>query len=431
MEKTFYFPDVGEGIAEGEVVQWLVKIGDLVKEDQAVVEVETDKAVVSLPSPFSGKITEIQAASGEIIPVGAALFTVETEVASAETGKTSPSTETLTPQEMSSKRDGGSVVGVLKESDEEFVLPPGLNAPIKQDKPKTRAIPSVRMLAKKLGVDLSLLQGSGPAGRIMRDDIEQAATAQADKTREKQESATKEDHTSLGTIERIPFRGVRRSAARRVMQSSKTVAPVTFVDDADITKLERVRLAKKDMTEEKGFKLTYLPFIIKSVVAGLKTYPFLNASLDEAKKEVILKKYYNIGIAVDTPEGLMVFVLKNADQKSILDLAEEISQLTEKAYTRTITLSELKGGTFTLTNYGVIGGIYGTPIINYPEVGILGLGKIEDKAVVRNGEIVIRKMLPLSLTFDHRVIYGAESARFMNTVIEHLEDPDLLLVTGK
>jgi len=415
MEKTFYFPDVGEGIAEGEVVQWLVKVGDLVKEDQALVEVETDKAVVSLPSPFSGKITDIQAASGEIIPVGAALVTVETEVASS-------ATETLTPQEISSKKDGGSVVGVLKESDEEFVLPPGLNAPTKQEKPKTRAIPSVRVLAKKLGVDLSLLEGSGPAGRIMRDDVEQAATTPSNKTQEQQESTKTEDKTPLGPIERIPFRGVRRSAARRVMKSSKTVAPVTFVDDADITKLERVRLAKKDMTEEKGFKLTYLPFIIKSVVAGLKTYPFLNASLDEAEKEVILKKYYNIGIAVDTPEGLMVFVIKNADQKSILDLAEEISQLTEKAYTRTIALSELKGGTFTLTNYGVIGGIYGTPIINYPEVGILGLGKIEDKAVVREGEIVI---------LDHRVIYGAESARFMNTVIEHLEDPDLLLVTGK
>ncbi len=431
MEKTFYFPDVGEGIAEGEVVQWCVKVGDLVKEDQALLEVETDKAVVSLPSPFSGKIIAIQAASGEIIPVGAALVTVETEVAGSETGNTSLTPKTVAPQENTPKKDGGSVVGVLKESDEEFILPPGLKAPLKQEKQKTRAIPSVRMLAKKLGVDLSILKGSGPAGRIMRDDVEQAATMPRDKTQKEQESTKAEAQTPLGPIERIPFRGVRRSAARRVIQSTKTVAPVTFVDDADITKLERVRLAKKDMTEEKGFKLTYLPFIIKSVVAGLKAYPFLNASLDDAEKEVILKKYYNIGIAVDTPQGLMVFVIKNADQKSILDLAEEISQLTEKAYTRTIALSELKGGTFTLTNYGVIGGIYGTPIINYPEVGILGLGKIEDKAVVRAGEIVIRKILPLSLTFDHRVIYGAESARFMNTVIAHLEDPDLLLVTGK
>jgi len=431
MEKTFYFPDVGEGIAEGEIVQWLVVKGDLVKEDQPLVEVETDKAVVSLPSPFSGKIIAIQAEAGTFIPVGAALVTVETEISDDKTPEKSAPAEPLAAETDSPKKDGGSVVGVLKESDEEFVLPAGLQAPVKQEKQKIRAIPSVRMLAKKLGVDLGDLQGSGPDGRIMRDDVEQAAQSPAGKTSQAPGEKKTEDQTALGRVERIPFRGVRRSAARRVTQSSKTVAPVTFVDDADITKLERVRLAKKDMTEEKGFKLTYLPFIIKSVVAGLKAYPFLNASLDEAEKEITLKKYYNIGIAVDTPEGLMVFVIKNADQKSILDLAEEISSLTEKAYTRTIALSELKGGTFTLTNYGVIGGIYGTPIINYPEVGILGLGKIEDKAVVRDGEIVIRKILPLSLTFDHRVIYGAESARFMNTVIEHLEDPDLLLVTGK
>ncbi len=431
MEKTFYFPDVGEGIAEGEIVQWLVAKGDFVKEDQPLVEIETDKAVVSLPSPFSGKVTVIQAASGAIIPVGTALLTVETEVPDSETPITGRIAETEDRKTAPPKKDGGSVVGVLKESNEAFVLPANLKAPEKPDTRKIRAIPSVRILAKKLGVDLAELQGSGPDGRIMRDDVEEAAQALTRKAPQDTLPTPIEDRTPLGPVERIPFRGVRRSAARRVTQSSKTVSPVTFVDDADITKLERVRLAKKDLTEEKGFKLTYLPFIIKSVVAGLKAYPFLNASLDETEKEVILKKYYNIGIAVDTPEGLMVFVIKNADQKSILDLAEEISSLTEKAFSRTIALSELKGGTFTLTNYGVIGGIYGTPIINYPEVGILGLGKIEDKAVVRKGEIVIRKMLPLSLTFDHRVIYGAESARFMNTVIEHLEDPDLLLVTGK
>lgn len=423
MEKTFYFPDVGEGIAEGEIVQWLVLEGDVIKEDQPLVEVETDKAVVSLPSPFSGKVICIQAAPGTMIPVGAALVTVETEPPRVETVVKKADTQT--------KKDSGSVVGVLKESEDEFVLPANLKAPIKKEQHPIRAIPSVRMLAKTLGVDLEGLVGSGPDGRILREDVEQAAKPTAEEGIETLVPDSRGEVTLLGPVERIAFRGVRRSAAKAVIQSSQTVAPVTFVDDADITQLERVRLAKKDLTEEKGYKLTYLPFIIKSVVAGLKAYPFLNATLDEVQNEVILRKYYNIGIAVDTPEGLMVFVIKNADQKSILDLAEEISRLTEKAYARTIALSELKGGTFTLTNYGVIGGIYGTPIINYPEVGILGLGKITDKPVVRKGEIVIRKILPLSLTFDHRVIYGAESARFMNTVIQHLEDPDLLLVTGK
>ncbi len=425
MKKTFHFPDVGEGIAEGEIVQWLVSEGDLVQEDQPLVEVETDKAVVSLPSPFTGKIIDLTGAPGDIIPVGTALVTVETE--SAASGDSSPKSTQTEPAE---KKDGGSVVGVLEESDTEFTLPAGLNAPQQDEKKPVRAIPSVRALAKKLDVDLSTVPGSGPGGRILREDVMRAAKTEI-KPGSSVDFENVETTTSLGPEERIPFRGVRRSAARRVTQSSQTVAAVTFTDEADITKLERVRLAKKDLTEAKGYKLTYLPFIIKSVVAGLKAFPFLNATLDEEKNEVVLKKYYNIGIAVDTPEGLMVFVLKHADQKSILELAEEISVLTEKAFSRTISLSDLKGGTFTLTNYGVIGGIFGTPIINYPEVGILGLGKITDKPVVRDGEIVVRKILPLSLTFDHRVIYGAESARFMNTIIQHLEDPDLLLVTGK
>ncbi len=425
MKKIFTFPDVGEGIAEGEIVAWLVRVGDFVKEDQPVIEVETDKAVVSLPSPYSGKVVSLKGETGQIIEVGTELFTIET------TEETESKSESTAEKKPGKKKDAGSVVGVLKESEEEFVLP--IHSTIKKTAPavtdkeashaRIRAIPSVRARAKALGLDLLSLVGSGPEGRILREDVEQAATRKAD--------AGPSEIRTHGPVERIPFRGVRRSGAKRVSESSAKVAAVTFVDDADITKLEKVRLNKKDLAEEKGFNLTYLPFIIKSLVAGLKAFPFLNATLDEAKEEIILKKYYNLGIAVDTPNGLMVFVIKHADQKSILDLAQEIAMLTEKAFSRKIALSELKGGTFTLSNYGVIGGIYGTPIINYPEVGILGLGKIEDRPVVRSGEIVIRKILPLSLTFDHRVIYGSEAARFMNTVIQHLEDPDLMLVEGK
>ncbi len=419
MEKVFKFPDVGEGIAEGEIVQWLVSVGDVVKEDQALVEMETDKAVVSLPSPFSGRVISLKGEPGEIILVGADLVTIETEPKTPSAASPKPEA----PPKKEKKKDAGSVVGVLETSEKEFVLPIHQKASQERSEGEVRAIPSVRMRAKALGIDLHTLVGSGPDGRITREDVEKAT---------RQLNPVDSTTTSvLGPVERIPFRGVRRSAAKRVSESTQKVAAVTFVDDADITKLEQVRLNKKGLAEDRGFNLTYLPFIIKSVVAGLKAYPFLNATLDEAKEEIVLKKYYNIGIAIDTPEGLMVFVLKDADQRSILDLAQEISALTEKAFSRTIALSELKGGTFTLTNYGVIGGIYGTPIINFPEVGILGLGKIEDKAVVRAGEIVIRKMLPLSLTFDHRVIYGSEAARFMNTLIEHLEDPDLMLIEGK
>lgn len=420
MKKEFKFPDVGEGITEGEIIKWLVSEGDLVKEDQPLIEVETDKAVVSLPSPYTGKIVKLQGKPGEIIQVGSVLVVVDSEEKPAG-ASASPS---MPPQTVSSgRKDAGSVVGNLGEAEEEFRLPSSRRDPA--GKGEIRAIPSVRARAKALGVDLGKVRGTGAGGRITREDVEQMAPRVGSPVGPQGASDRAEK------VDRIPFRGVRRSAAKRVAESSQKVAAVTFIDDADITFLERVRQNKKNVAEEKGFKLTYLPFIIKAVVSGLKQYPYLNATLDEEKEEILLKKYYNIGIAVDTPEGLMVFNVKRADEKSILDLAQEISLLTEKAFARTIDLADLKGGTFTLTNYGVIGGIYGTPIINFPEVAILGLGKIEDKAVVRAGEIVIRKILPLSLTFDHRVIYGAEAARFMNTVIEHLEDPDLMLIEGK
>jgi pyruvate dehydrogenase E2 component (dihydrolipoamide acetyltransferase) len=423
MKKEFKFPDVGEGIAEGEIVKWLVSEGDSVTEDQPLVEVETDKAVVSLPSPYTGKVLSLAGKPGGIIQVGSVLVTIETDE-KRPVKSDAPISSKASPEDIAptAKKDAGSVVGNLGEAEEEFRLPSSRREP--PNKREIRAIPSVRARAKELGVDLAEVRGSGPGGRITREDVERQVTRIGS-------PAPQSGLDTAGAVERIPFRGVRRSAAKRVSESSHKAAAVTFIDDADITALERVRLNKKKMAEEKGFKLTYLPFIIKAVVSGLKQYPYLNAVLDEEKEEILLKKYYNIGIAVDTPEGLMVFNVKKADEKSVLDLAREISILTEKAFARTIDLAELKGGTFTLTNYGVIGGIYGTPIINFPEVGILGLGKIEDKAVVRSGEIVIRKILPLSLTFDHRVIYGAEAARFMNTVIEHLEDPDLMLIEGK
>ncbi|MBI3805444.1 MAG: 2-oxo acid dehydrogenase subunit E2 [Nitrospirae bacterium] len=406
MRKEFKFPDVGEGITEGELIKWLVSDGEFVKEDQPLVEVETDKAVVTLPSPYTGKVVALNGKPGEIIHVGSVLVVVETD--GSPIAKPAPEKQPA-PE---ARRDAGSVVGRLTEAEEEF---------------KVRAIPSVRARAKELGVDLSKVRGSGPGGRLTREDIDQAAQISKGVAPAPQSA----EASLLGPIERVAFRGVRRSAARRVTESSQKVAAVTFTDDADVTALEQVRSKKKRLAEERGFKLTYLPFIVKAVVAGLKEYPFLNATLDEEKEEILLKKYYNIGIAVDTPEGLMVPVVKRADEKSILDLAKEISALTEKAFARTVDLADLKGGTFTLTNYGVIGGIYGTPIVNYPEVGILGLGKIQDRVVARSGEMVVRKILPLSLTFDHRVIYGAEGARFMNTVIQHLEDPDLMLIEGK
>ena len=394
----FKFPDVGEGIAEGEIVRWLVKEGDSVKEDQDLLEVETDKALLTLNSPYTGKVTQLHGKEGEIIKVGDVLTTIEAG------GEQATALE-------AEKRDSGTVVGTLGDNEVVEVVRP------------VQATPAVRALAKQMQIDLASVKGTGPGGRITKEDVETAAAKTAP------QAGAEAD--AYGSVEKIPLRGIRRTVAKRMAEASKRVAEVTIWEDADITELEQVRAKERKVAEEKGVKLTYLPFLIKAVLPALKVHPYFNASLDETAEAIILKKYFNVGIAVDTPDGLIVFVIKDADKKNILDLAKETATLAEKARHRKIDLHELKGSTFTITNYGVVGASYGTPIINYPEVAILGLGKIEDRPVVRSGQIAIRKMMPLSLAFDHRVIDGVEAGRFLGVVIQHLEDPNLMLIEGK
>ena len=398
MLREFKFPDVGEGIAEGEIVRWLVKEGDSVKEDQDLLEVETDKALITLNSPYTGKVTRLHGKEGDIIKVGDVLTTVD---AGDKEG-------TVTGAE---KGDSGTVVGTLNDNEVVEVIRP------------VQATPAVRALAKQMGIDLASVKGTGPGGRITKEDVETAAT----KTGEQ----TSAEADAYGLVEKIPLRGIRRTVAKRMAEASKRVAEVTIWEDADITELEQIRARERKVAEEKGVKLTYLPFLIKAVIPALNAHPYFNASLDEGAEAIVLKKYFNIGIAVDTSDGLIVFVIKDADKKNILDLAKETATLAEKARLRKIDLHELKGSTFTITNYGVVGASYGTPIINYPEVAILGLGKIEDRPVVRSGQIAIRKMMPLSLAFDHRAIDGVEAGRFLGVVIQHLEDPNLMLIEGK
>jgi pyruvate dehydrogenase E2 component (dihydrolipoamide acetyltransferase) len=272
-------------------------------------------------------------------------------------------------------------------------------------------------------VNLAQVKGTGQEGRVTKEDVERAAE-------EKAAAAPAASTDTYGPVEKVPLRGLRRTLAKRMAEASKRVAEVTIWEDADITQLEQVRAQERKLAEARGVKLTYLPFLIKASIAALKAHPYLNASLDEQAGEIILKKYCNIGIAVDTVDGLIVFVIKEPDRKSLLDLARESSVLAEKARHRKIDLPELRGSTFTITNYGVVGASYGTPIINHPEVAILGVGRIEDRAVVRNGQIVVRKIMPLSLAFDHRVIDGVEAGRFLGVVIRHLENPDLMADEG-
>jgi pyruvate dehydrogenase E2 component (dihydrolipoamide acetyltransferase) len=416
MAFEFKFPDIGEGLTEGEIVRWLVKEGDEIKEGQPLVEVETDKALAEIPSPRTGVILKILAKEKEIVKVGQVIIVI------GEKGEV-----VVTPP---SRPKSVGVVGELEEAPEEIPAVPVL---AKTSKPAlvsehVLAAPAVRALAKELGVDIDEVKGTGTEGRVLEKDVRQTAEAKAKPVEEMKEVKKVKKYDLYGYVDRIPLRGVRRSIAKAMVKSKYTAPHVSAMDEADVTELWQIREKEKKVAEAKGIKLTILPFVIKAVIAGLTEHPYLNATLDDENEEIILKKYFNIGLATDTPEGLMVPVVKNAKDKSIFDLAQELAQLSEMARNRTINLADLKGGTFTITNYGAVRGIYGTPIINYPEVAILGVGRIQDMPVVKDGKVVVRKILPLSLSFDHRVVDGAEAARFLNTVIVRLEDPDLILL---
>ncbi|MEE9615186.1 MAG: dihydrolipoamide acetyltransferase family protein [Thermodesulfobacteriota bacterium] len=382
MPYEFKLPDLGEGIVEGEIVKWHVKEGDPVEEHQVVAEVETDKAIVEVPTPKKGKVLKLCRAEGDVLAVGETLFVIEPENEVEEEGEKSV-----------------SVVGTLPT--EEEVL----------------ATPKVRSLAKKLGVDLKGISGTGPGGAITEDDVRGGS-----------EAARKEARDRFGPVERVPMKGVRKSIARNLKLSQERTAFVTGMDDADVTRLWDLREREKDVPRLEGVHLTFMPFFMKAVQHALVTHERLNGSMDEDTEEIVVKKYYNIGVAVDTPDGLMVSVVREVDKKTILDLARELQELSKKARERKITLDELKGSTFTISNFGTFGGVYATPIINYPDVAILGTGKVKEKPWVVDGKVEVRKILPLSLTFDHRVVDGGEASAFLNKIISYLEDPGKLFI---
>jgi len=430
MAFEFKFPDIGEGLTEGEIVRWLVKEGDEIKEGQPLVEVETDKALAEIPAPRTGVILKILAKEKEVVKVGQVIVVIgekgETAAASPkpsvgvvgeleEAPEEAPAAEKVTTQKVPAKAEVGKEAKPV----------PAKPAPAGE---RALATPAVRALARELSVDINKIQGTGSEGRVLEKDVRQAAEGKAKPAEEVKEIKKVRKYDLYGSIERISLRGVRRSIAKAMVKSKYTAPHVSAMDDADVTELWQIREKEKKVAESKGIKLTILPFIIKAVVAGLTDHPYLNATLDDENEEIILKKYINIGLATDTPEGLMVPVVKLAKEKSIFELAQELSQLTEKARNRKIDLADLKGGTFTITNYGAVRGTYGTPIINYPEVAILGVGRIQDRPVIRDEKVVARKILPLSISFDHRVVDGAEAARFLDTIIRRLEDPDLILL---
>ncbi|PHQ38113.1 branched-chain alpha-keto acid dehydrogenase subunit E2 [Halorubrum persicum] len=554
--KEFKLPDVGEGVAEGELVTWLVAPGDRVEEDQAVAEVETDKALVEVPSRYDGTVEELFVEEGEIVPVGDVIISFRV----GEDGD-GGGTEGEATGEPTGDSDAGateSATGASAEAEseadaEEPATPSG----------RTFAPPSARRLARELGVDIAAVDGSGPGGRISEADVrahaeddgdsddgpsvksasdapdpkpaptptdsgssgrksavkkrggsgagsgsEAAATASTgaaapgpagrettlatpatrkvarelgvdiddvptDETRDGEAFVTGEDvrayaeapesageaaeasadasapepksvdvstsadaagatgaspaSESVSTDETVPYRGVRRTIGKQMERSKYTAPHVTHHDTVAVDALVEAREELKPRAEEQGVNLTYMPFVMKAIVAGLKEYPSLNSELREDEEEIVLKGDYNLGIAVATDAGLMVPVVENVDEKGLFELAEEVRDLASRARERELKPAEMKGGTFSITNFGAIGGEYATPIINYPETAILGLGAIEERPVARDGEVVAAPTLPLSLSIDHRVIDGAVAAEFANTVMEHLEHPLLLL----
>ncbi len=515
----YELPDVGEGVAEGEVVVWHAEPGDAVEEDDVLAEIETDKAVVDLPAPVDGTIHELHAAVGDVVPVGDVIVTIDEggEADSGESAEARTNGQTETDDRAETEAAGGDTNGTADG--------------------RVFAPPRVRRLARELGVSLDAVEGSGPGGRVTEGDVRAAAEDGSGETTESETEpdptppsaavaengstdATESDPSPSTGVEpadrertlaapatrriaqdldveldavptekrrdgepfvepgdvreyaeaqraaqaadaaalseetetqqqqvkaeaaagrepaatgerperREPYGGIRETIGEQMEESVYTAPHVTHHDTAVVPELVETRERLKARADKRGVSLTYLPFVLKAVVAGLEAHPVLNTSLDEEAGEIVYKDYYNIGVAVATDDGLLVPVVEDVDRKGLVELAAEVDDLAARARSRDLAPEEMRGGTFSVTNFGAIGGEYATPIINYPETAVLGLGAIEQRPVVEDGEVRARATLPLSLSVDHRVIDGADAAAFANTVMEYLEDPALLLL---
>lgn len=467
----FKLPDIGEGVTEGEIVKWLIAPGDAVNEDQPLVEVMTDKATVTITAPKAGKVLETRGEVGGIVPVHAVLVVFDLGGGGA----------TAAPPAEASEKKGepaATAVGDIKESLPGMNLMSPAPAPAHanghaktagyfNDKPL--ATPATRALARELGVDLRMVPPTGPNGRVTKDDVRalqqpsspattMAPVAQRVPPVMGSEPAPRAEPTApaprtptepsapapattrapvkiapLGAAaaaleERVPLRGVRKRIFEGMSRSKHTAAHFTFVEECDVTALKELRARLKPAAEKEGVKLTFLPFIVKAVVAALKKHPMLNSAFDESSQEIVVRRYYDIGIASATEAGLIVPVVRSADRKSILDVARDIARLGEDTKAGKVSPADLGGSTFTITSLGAQGGLFATPILNFPEVGILGVHQMKQKPVVKDGRIAIGDVMLLSLSFDHRIVDGHVGAAFAYEIIRFLEDPDRLFL---
>ena len=534
MVREFKLPDVGEGVSEGEIVRWLVEEGDPVTEDQPVAEVETDKAVVEVPSSVDGTVHEILAEEGEMVPVGDVIITFdvagEASPAARRTESDGVEGEPVEDETEAAGAAGGTDAADAGEAEAEPAGDEGAETAVDADaevstaEGRVFAAPSARRLARELGVDIAAVDGSGPSGRVTEHDVRAAVeggsseppsagaggeaaeaaggsaaeSASAGRTRsgdgtsataggrqvesvdrdrtlaapatrriaeeegvdlnavpaaeerdgepfvtpeavreyaQAQQEAQAADTEALAKRtepaereEREPYRGIRKSIGDAMERSKFTAPHITHHDQVVVSDLVETRGRLKEKAEDRGIKLTYMPLVMKAVTAALKEFPVVNASLDEENEEIVKKNYYNVGVATATDAGLMVPVVDDVDDKGLLQIASEMNELVQKARDRSIAREEMQGGTFTVTNIGGIGGEYATPIVNHPEVAILALGSIKQRPVVADGEVVARHTLPLSLSADHRIVDGADAARFTNRMKEYLKNPELLLL---
>jgi pyruvate dehydrogenase E2 component (dihydrolipoamide acetyltransferase) len=441
----FKLPELGEGVHEGELIKWRVKPGDQVNYDQPLCEIMTDKATVEIPSAFKGKVQEIHAKEGQVVHVGQLMISFEGAGGAATASAPAPS---HAAPEAAPASAHSAVAAAAARAPEIAPLTSAPNrapapaassnmgaGPAAETHPGARvpAAPSTRRFAREHGVELSQVTPSGPNGRVMKEDIEKwlggAGAVSAGPA-----SVAKGPARAFpaGGEERIPMRGLRKKISEKMHLSKSHAAHFTYVEEADATELVKLRAMAKDIGAKQGVKVTYLPFIMKAMVAALRNFPIMNSSYDEERGEIVLKHYYNIGLSIQTEDGLTAPVVKNVEHKSVLELAQDIEDIVNRARHNKLTNEDFKGGTITLTNAGSIGGVLATPIINYPEVAILGFNKIARKPIVmkRDGKetIEIRDWTYFSISLDHRIVDGAIAAEFMNQFVKYIENPSLLLL---
>ncbi|BDH60989.1 dihydrolipoyllysine-residue acetyltransferase component of pyruvate dehydrogenase complex [Lysinibacillus sp. PLM2] len=441
MAFEFRMPDIGEGIHEGEIVKWFVKQGDLVKEDDILCEIQNDKAVVEIPSPVEGTVEEVVVGEGSVAVVGDVLIRLD-----------APGYENI-QLKGNDHHEEKSISPEVQQSVEQVNLAPEptpapvptqTEGPVVDTNKRIIAMPSVRKFARDNDVDIRSVSGSGKNGRILKEDIENflngentvSATSQTTNIEVNEVGLNEQPTAPIAPIQlegdfpetREKISGIRKAIAKAMVHSKQTAPHVTLMDEIDVTELVAHRKKFKEVASEKGIKLTYLPYVVKALVSTLKEFPEFNRSYDDATSEIIQKHYYNIGIAADTERGLLVPVIKNADRKSIFGLSKEISELATKAREGKLAPNEMKGASCSITNIGSAGGQWFTPVINHPEVAILGLGRISEKPIIKNGEIVAAPVLALSLSFDHRMIDGATAQYALNHLKRLLAEPELLLM---